>query len=413
MAGAIIARREFLERIRSRWFVIVTVLGPISWLAVSFLPAWLSARKELIRIEVVDQSRRDIGKIFIEKARIEPSVELRLVAPDTPIPSLLQKIETKELAGYLLIPEKVLDGAPASYRGDNATNIELKMKLQAFLTLAVSTVRGRDYGLNDAQVTAFFTPVFLDAQHTTGAAEAASAEATFILGLAIMIVLYMLIIVYGAAVLRSVTMEKTTRVVELIVSTTRARSLLWGKLIGVGGVGLVQLSAWVFGAWLIFTFRETIAGWFGVPAMNVTIPALSLLDVALTLAFFLLGFFFYSSIFAALGAMVSSEEEAQQAQTPVAFLLIVPALCVKVVADAPRGQVSAILTQIPFTSPVLMPMRVVLDAASPSEIAMSIALLMLSLVASMAVAGKIYRVGILMYGKRPSFTELKRWLAYK
>src|SRR5262249_52291691 len=138
-----------------------------------------------------------------------------------PIQPLLDRIHQKQLEGYLIIPRGVLTGAKAIYRGDNATNMSLQIDLTATISAAAMTLRARDAGLSEQQVVALIKPVELDAKHTTGTGEAASALASVMLGYVVMLVLYMSILLYGANVLRSVVSEKSNRVVELIVSTTR------------------------------------------------------------------------------------------------------------------------------------------------------------------------------------------------
>ncbi len=414
--GLVIARREFVERVRSKWFLVVTVLGPLGMLLLMLVPAWLSSQgaQERVRIEVLDQSGHEMGQLYADVLMAKHgNFKVELIAPDSPVEPLLERIRKKELEGYLIIPKNVLEGGAVVYRGDNATNLGLQTELTMVGWGAAIQARARSAGLTDKQVAMLVIPVPLDARHTTGEGEGTSAMASVMLGYIVMFVLYMSILLYGANVLRSVVMEKTNRVVEMIVSCARSNALLVGKLVGVGGVGIVQLGLWALVALVLFKFQDQVVGLFGLNSSNLALPDLAPSHLLLSLLFFLLGFFFYSSLFAAVGAMVSSEEEAQQAQTPLVLVLILPGLCVNVVADAPRGSLSALLTQIPFTSPVLMPTRIVLDAASPGEIFLSLAILSVCLVAGVALAGKIYRVGILMHGKRPSFSELRRWLSYK
>ncbi len=158
--------------------------------------------------------------------------------------------------------------------------------------------------------------------------------------------------------------------------------------------------------------RGALLGLFGVDAGGWSVPPMAAVDVAIILAYFLLGYFFYAAIFAAIGAMVSSEQEAQQAQTPVILILVIPMLCVQLVANDPRGAVAEVLTQVPFSSAILMPMRWSLGGASPASVLVSIAILAASTYLVARLAARIYRVGILMYGKRPGLRELWRWLRY-
>jgi ABC-2 type transport system permease protein len=232
-----------------------------------------------------------------------------------------------------------------------------------------------------------------------------------LVGYAVMLILYMAIVLYGVNVMRSVVQEKTTRVIELLVAVARPRALMLGKIFGVGAVGLVQIGVWLAMAVLTLQFREQLLGALGVGgAGGVSVPPLRAAEIALVLGYFVAGYFFYASIFAALGAMVSSEQEAQQAATPVSLLLIVPLVCVSLITADPRGEAAQWLTMIPLSAPLLMPMRYLLGGASGAEVALSMGLLVLSTGLVVVLAARIYRVGILMYGKRPTLRELLRWM---
>ena len=200
--------------------------------------------------------------------------------------------------------------------------------------------------------------------------------------------------------------------VEIMIAAAKPRALMLGKIGGVGAVGLLQIVLWAAMAVITMTFRGAILGVFGVEAGSWSVPPLAAVDVAVVLLYFLFGYFFYASIYAAVGAMVSSEQEAQQVQAPIAMLLVIPVLCVQLVAGDPRGGAAQVLTLIPFSSPVLMPMRWLLGGASTADLIASLAILALSTLVTARIAAKIYRVGILMYGKRPGLRELLRWLRY-
>ena len=197
------------------------------------------------------------------------------------------------------------------------------------------------------------------------------------------------------------------------MSAVKPRSLMLGKIIGVGSVGLAQLSLWAVMALVLINFREPILGVFGISGAGAFgLPPLGIADLLVILAYFLLGFFLYSSVYAAIGAMVSSEQEATQLQMPVILLLVVPVMCVQIVANDPRGGISSALTQFPFSSPVLMPMRYLLDGASAAEVALSMGILVLTIAGCVLAAAKIYRLGILLTGKRPNLKTIWRWLRY-
>jgi ABC-2 type transport system permease protein len=228
----------------------------------------------------------------------------------------------------------------------------------------------------------------------------------------VMFLLYMSILFYAVNVMRSVVQEKSNRVIEIVISAIKPRALMLGKVYGVGSVGLLQMTIWGAVALLLITFRADVLGLFGISGKAIEMPALDLIDVLVVVAYFGLGYFLYAALYAAVGAMVNSDQEAQQVQTPIMMLLIVPMLCVQLVSNSPRGAATQALTQVPFFSPVLMPMRYLLGGASWLEVGVSMAILVASNAAAIWMAARIYRVGILMYGKRPSMRELARWLRY-
>jgi ABC-2 type transport system permease protein len=163
---------------------------------------------------------------------------------------------------------------------------------------------------------------------------------------------------------------------------------------------------------ITLAYRDEILGLFGKASSGTAMPALAAGQIALALAFFVLGYFFYASMYAAVGAMVSSEQDTQQVQMPITMLLVIGFACVSMVAGDPRGLTATILTMLPFWSALLMPMRYLLGGASLFEVAISLAILAGSTVLIARAAAKIYRVGVLMYGKRPTLGELVRWLRY-
>lgn len=411
-AWLVVARREFLVRVRTIWFIVVTVLGPVGMIGLILVPAYL-AKKSIddgIKIQCVDHTPDEVcGKFATDGKRFR----IEIIDPDTPEEVLEKRIRDEEIDGYLILPEDLLGGASAIYRGANTSNMPLMRILkEELLQRAVVLTRARKAGLTDLQILSFTLEVDLSTELTTGTGEVRKGSTAFLIGYATMFLLYMSILLYAVNVMRSVIEEKTSRVVEIIVSTIRPRSLMIGKILGVGSVGLLQLASWLIMALLIFQYRGFLLGWFGMSAEGLSFPTIAPGVVVITLLYFLLGFFFYAALYAAIGAMVNSEQEAQQLQMPVVMLLIIPVVCTQFVANDPLGGAAEVLTLIPFSSPVLMPMRYVLGGASLTEVIVSLGVLMVSLAGVVWLAARIYRVGILMYGKRPSFRETWRWIRY-
>lgn len=415
----VVARREFLERVRTMWFVIVTLLGPLGMVGILVIPAYLGVKsaEKGVHIQIVDHTDRGLGQVIaaVDDNPVAADYNFRIdeVPAQTTEAELLARIRREQIDGFLILPADVMTGGEVLYKGDNATNFGVVRGLHELVNYVVRGARARDLGIDPATAAALMEGVSFDSVHTTGEAEATSGEASFFVGYTVMFILYMAILLYAVNVLRSVVQEKTSRVVEIMVSAVKPRSMMFGKILGVGGVGLFQLCIWAIMALLIIRHREVVLGLFGVEGAGAfNLPSIDGIAIVLVLAYFLLGYFFYAALYAAIGAMVNSDQEAQQMQTPVVILLIIPVLCVQIVANDPRGAIAEALTLIPFSSPVLMPMRYLLGGASGLDVILSLAVLIASIAGAVFVAARVYRVGILMYGKRPSLRELWRWIRY-
>jgi ABC-2 type transport system permease protein len=431
----VIARRELLERVRSKWFLVGTLLGPIAMLAVILVPALLGARAETeVKVAIVHRA----AGASVAPASATPGsgdapalaggaagLDTELIAgfgligwqaqvvADPGDAALLAQVRSKELNGFLVVPDDVLASGQITYQGDNGTSAGAMGRLERVVTAVVQHRRGLAAGITDEQVQRMLAPVSIATRHTTGETGGSSGMATFVVGYVVMYILYLAILLYASNVMRSVVQEKTSRVVELMVAAAKPRALMAGKVAGVGAVGLMQLAVWLGMAVLSLEYRDALLELVGVSGTGgISVPPLSLAEVAVILAYFVRGYFLYASIYAAVGAMVSTEQEAQQAQMPVMMLIIIAISCVQLVANDPRGTTAAALTTIPFFSPMLMPMRFLLGGASGGDVALSMGVLAISTGIVVVAAGRIYRVGILMYGKRPSARELLRWLRH-
>jgi ABC-2 type transport system permease protein len=407
----VIARRELLERLRTPWFIIVTLLGPILMVALIVIPVVLGrVGDQTARVEIVDRSGT-LGP-SLRAALVAEKWRAEVVPADTDEQTLRDRIRDDRIDGYLIIPAEAPTSGAYVYKGDNASAEHVMRSLNKVVYGVVLASRGKALDVSDETVAKLLAPVDFTTRHTTGEEEESSGLAAFLVGYVVMFVLYLAIVLYAVNVLRSVVQEKTNRVVEIMVAASKPRALMLGKILGVGAVGLIQVTVWAVMGVVTINQRGALLGMFGVDAGGWSVPPMDAADIAVILVYFLLGYFFYAGIFAAIGAMVSSEQEAQQAQTPVMMVLVIPMLCVQLVANDPRGAVSELLTQLPFSSAVLMPMRWSLGGASVTSLLVSMGILAFSTYLVARVAARIYRVGILMYGKRPSLRELARWLRY-
>ncbi len=408
----VIARRELLERVKTKWFVAMTLLGPVFMVALVVIPALIASKSTSgTRIEIVDKS----GALGAPLAEAFAQLEWKasVVPPETADEVELTRIREDKINGFLVIPADALDGGLLLYRGDNASGQVFGVVLHQIVQRVMLDTRAHRLSLTDAQIKGITAPINLATQHSTGEAEGSSGAGAFLIAYILAFILYMVITLYGVAVMRSVVTEKTSRVMEFLVAAVKPSALMGGKILGVGGAALIQIVVWLGIGALCLAYREQVLGVFGIHgAGGAALPPLRFTELAVVLTFFLLGYFFYSAMYAAVGAMVSSEQDTQQVQMPVTMLLVIGVMCLQLVSNAPRGSTTAIMTMVPLWSPILMPMRFVLGGASLGEVGISLAILLVSTVLVVRAAAKIYRVGVLLYGKRPSVRELIRWLRY-
>lgn len=409
-AALVIARRELVERVRSRWFVAITVLAPIGMVAMVLLPALLLSSGEGARVDIVD--RTGVLAEPVAAGLTARAWQPAIVAPDTPDSVEMAKIRDRQINGFLTIPPDGLDGGAILYRGDNGSSQIVQAVLHQVIRQVVQEKRGARAGIAADQLAALLRPLNFETQQTNGQTEATSGMASYAVGFALAYVLFLVIAIYAVAVMRSVVQEKTSRVMELMVATIKPRALMAGKILGVGTAGLLQIAAWLSIAALTLAYRDELVRMFGGSGGGPALPALSVGDIAVALAFFIAGYFFYASMYAAVGAMVSSEQDTQQVQMPITLLLVIGIVSATAVSGDPRGTAATVMTMVPFWSALLMPMRYLLGGASPADVVISLVILVGSTVLVARAAAKIYRVGVLMYGKRPGIKELIRWLRY-
>lgn len=416
-----VIRREFLERVRSKWFIIGTVLGPVLMFGIIAIPILVGERGGNRTVAVLDATTTGFGERLTGMLNGVGTVIAQRVITDAPsledaAASLARRVELEAIDGFIIVTDAVVDDGIAEYRGRNVTSLTDMQTLQVILRNAVFSERLRREGVDPSLVARARIPVNLTTKKIRdGQVTEESGEASFFLAYAMWFLLYIAILLYGIQVMGSVVEEKTTRVIEVLTSSLRPFQLLAGKILGVGAVGLLQLGIWVGFGKLMLDQRVRVASLLGqgeeaAALANLSLPEVSFMTIAVFLAYFLLGYFLYAAMFAAVAAMVNSEAEARQAQTPVVMLLVIPTVLMIGILNNPDGSMAVALSLIPFTSPIGMPVRWAATPIPLTELAGSLAILVATVVAITWIAGRIYRVGILMYGKKPGIRELIRWV---
>ena len=437
----VVAKREYLERVRSRWFVMMTLFVPVFITAVFLIPAWVTARSAAgtasRNIAIIDATGTGLGRRVANlltgdttgarttKAGSAPQPQVREVTaaalPAAEDSATREVMRSNGLVGYLVLDDSTLATRRIRYAGRNASSIVDTDKLKAAVRQAFTAVMLQREGVKPETI-ALISNLSLNMSQTRidERGKGGSGQAAIFLGVGIGILLLMSIIFHGQNVLRGVLEEKSTRVAEVVISSIKPEMLLAGKVAGAGAVGLTQQVLWIaISAYLITNFAPLVLKSAGVPmsggggtALGVSLGGLTVGLFIVIVLYFLFGFVFYASLLAAAGSMVNTEQDAQQAAMPIMYLLIGSWLFVNSVIVNPTGTIARVLSWLPFSSPIIMPMRMGLSPVPWTSVVGSLAVCALGCVLAIWLAARIYRVGMLMYGKRPSLAEVARWVRY-
>ena len=429
----LITSREYLNKITNKTFILSTLLTPLFIAGIVFFIGWLtSVNNERIKtISVVDNT----GYIY-DKLKSSNSIKYELLG-DFSLEESRIISDTKSDYGLLYInnlesPKSIADSI--SFISEEASSLtiinNIESQLEKILTNENFKIEGIDIEkINSKKIYVNLLQETFQGEKTTKS----DGLVKYIFGLALGLLLYMFIFVYGSMIMMSVIEEKTNRIIEIVVSSVKPFYLMTGKIIGTSLAGLTQFIVWGV---LFFIFTSIISSIFGISStyedsqivLNasqdsaVSSAALGMISAFINLPltnimiafvlYFLGGYLLYASIFAAIGAAVDNQTDAQQFLMPITIILIV-ALYVGMltVPEDPNGIVAQIFSFVPLTSPIVMMMRIPHGVPLIEQI-ISVLILFLSVILIIWIAAKIYRIGILMYGKKPSYKELMKWLKY-
>lgn len=419
----VVTAREFSERVRTRWFIIATIFGPILLGALLFVPPWMASQRtastDLARIIVLDATTSGIGSrvaaelnggVMGDTSRTQVRVVAARQLAEAESTATRATI-AGEVRGYLVLDSATIAGRTARYAGTNATAGADMTAMRRAIDENVMRLRLEGAGLDPLLSRSLSnTRIKLDAERITDRGRGASARVSVLFAFGVAMLLYISLLMYGQAVLRGVIEEKQTRVAEVVVASVSPVKLLGGKVLGVGAVGLLQLVVWIVVGVTLAMLRRPILGHFGIQSGPLTLPAIAPMSIVLLLLFFVLGYTFYAALFAMVGATVSNEQDAQQAQMPVVMLLVISVFFLAPVLSAPDSTLASVLSLLPFSSPIVMPLRMSVVTLSWVDIGSSLLVLGISCYAVVWLAARVYRTGLLMYGKRPALREVVRWM---
>lgn len=433
-----IIKKEYKQIVRKKSFVISTILTPVMMAGFIFLPMLLTKVGREEKTIVIEDYSGIVKQPFREKVKADKKVstELKLkfqtesAVPEKSgeqnnllkayektlaekkqgqlgiLPEYKQKILDKEIDGLVLIPENVKETRRVFFCAlnisDFVTNKYITSTVQKILSEKILTEQNIDIKIVKEAIRDVDLGTFKVKKEGTSKA---SSGMEYMMSILMLSILFTVIMAYGQLIMRGVIEEKNNRIVEVLISSTRTQTLFYGKIVGIGLAGLTQVGIWIA---LAVGVLGRVAG--------VDNPVVNFLTVELALyfiIFFIIGYFMFSIMFSIVGASVNTDEEAQQFAAPITYLLLIPFIIGIMVTQNPNTPLVIIASLFPLFTPTLMFMRISVAVPAFLQIALSIVLSILFTMFLAWLGAKIFRVGILMYGKKPSIKEIMKWVRYK
>jgi len=423
----IVAKNEFMKRVKTRWFVFTTLLGPIVLIGFFAVIGFVSAsaiENHKTTVLVLDETGRLFGHFD------EVDEDITFVEAEASEKDLRQQVLDGEADGYLVLPENIVSGdVEARYYTMGGGIGEFASDLRFYLRSAVRTARLEDQDVASEVYEIINARVGLESIRLSEEGEDQGSSAAYaVVGGIMGFLIYITMLIYGSVVMQGVIQEKMNRVVEVIISSVRPFQLLMGKVLGIGAMGLVQMTFWA----ILMAGGTMLAG--SVIGMTMDTASLELpaeasqaeiLDAAginlpdfgpevfvFFVVYFLLGYLLYATLFAGIGSAVEQQQDAQSLMLPVMMPIIISIVFLTTVIEAPNSGLSIGLSLFPFTAPIPMVVRIAMVDVPFWQLASSLILLLGTFFGSVWVSSRIYRIGILSYGKKPSLKEIIKWMKY-
>ncbi len=423
-----VIKREYIQRVRTKMFILSTILLPLVMSLFGIVPAIILNINAggPMRVAVVDQTGKMYGTLEDALTNDEPETEqgdqnrfgpempqrtfeleqVASIGPDAAAhrSQLDARLRAKEIDGYLLLPSDFMEHGKAEFFNNNPGDLLTHRLLRSGLNRAVREQRLIEAKVDSQTRHGLFQPVSLESVKIGATGEERGSSKNFILVFGVGFIMYLAILMYGQIILGAVIEEKETRIAEILFSSVKPFTLMMGKLVGVSLVALTQLAIWgVFAAFALYGISVLARG------LDADIPSIPFSHYIYFVLFFLLGYFIYATIYALVGSMVTTMQEGGQLAMPIILILVVSFYLFLPVSRSPDSSFSLWVSMIPFTAPVGMLVRIVTQTPPFWQIALSLLIGFGSVVLIMWFASRIYRVGMLMYGKRASLPEALRW----
>jgi len=430
-----VVKREYGQRVRAKMFIVSTILLPVVMSLFGLVPAIILNINTggPMRVAVVDQTGKMYehlnDALFNEEQETDaqahnqngrdrrgPQVALGsfvLEQADATNKSaeqirteLDQRLRAKQIDGYIILPPDFMDHSQAEFFNRNPGDVFSRQRLQGALARAVREQRLIEAKVDPQTREGLFRSVGLQAVKIGATGEERDSGGSFVLVFAVGFVMYLAILMYGQVVLGAVIEEKETRIAEILFSSVKPFALMMGKLVGVSLVALTQLAIWglAFSAFALYGVN-----FLASRGMHASIPSIPFSHYIYFALFFLLGYFIYATIYALVGSMVTTAQEGGQLAMPIILILVVSFYLFLPVSRSPDSSFSFWVSMLPFSAPVAMLVRIVTQTPPFWQIALSLTIGFSSVLVIMWIASRVYRVGMLMYGKRASIPEALRW----
>jgi ABC-2 type transport system permease protein len=438
-----VVKREYLTRVRTKMFIVFTLLGPLMIALFTIVPAYIARIKpSATRIAIVDQTegtrmyervRQSIlgtgatisagaaqnananaqrpgsgpgtqGGAAESSYRIEPAPldgrSLEEVGRE-----LAARVSRDELEGYLILPPDVLQNGEVTYYGRNVGDDFTREQIRNSVSRAVRDQRMDDENISPELIARINTPVTMKAINTESGRQQTGGGFFFVFIIGFLI--YIMIIMYGQVILAAVVEEKETRIAEMLFSSVRSFPLMLGKLVGVSLVALTQFAIWglAFAAFALYG-----VGMLSERGLNIQLPSVPPIFFLFFFLFFLLGYFVYATVYALVGSVVTTTQEGGQLAMPILFMLIIGFYFAFPVIRSPNSSLAFWVSMFPFFSPITMIVRIVTQTPPFWQIILSLVIGYATVILLMWLTARIYRIGMLMYGKRATVPEVMRWI---
>ena len=412
----LIMRREYLSRVRKKSFLIMTIITPFIMSVIFVLPILISQNDESSRSLAIIDENSLVDNFFDDSKNIEF---------DTFNNSQSYNAAFLDQYDAILVVPKSLDQT-FEIHSSQQISLSLQQDITNVLEKNITLINLKKNGINPNLINQSEAKINLQTKliDSNGKEILSSSELSLVIAMLSGFLIYFFIFMYGAMVMRGVIEEKTNRIIEVMISSVKPFQLMIGKIIGIALVGLTQFFFWLIIAAIgislaPFLMESSSLIQNEINTVNSPINSLEIFNnlpiYSLVFGFvfyFIAGYFLYGSLFASVGAAVDHETDSQQFMLPLTIPLILSFIMIQPIIDNPHGDLAYWFSMIPFTSPIIMMVRIPFGVPI-FELALSMTILVIGIVSSLWLSSKIYRVGILMYGKKPSYKEVWKWIKYK